>query len=309
MTETLTLALIADAQTNGLEGTTAVLEAMQGRIGKLADAAARRMDQSGGAGFHDFREDFRQDAALAMFEALPRFDGDTVDAFYAFMWNTIENTLKDKVRETRNGGADSDAVKVFGSMLEKADGDVFLAEKMAQTVPPKGRRLSADRAQAARLAWQGAESLYAPSVRVSGVGAGGNGLGEYEATYSHAENLATALGVPEDLITPEDITSEERRQKHAIVNAILDAMGENQARALRHSYGIGDVTCYGTGDAGDLDGLAAELGLTPIQARDARTKGHKAFAKRYIKAVATSEAHEKELTEAAAVNLGRGGRK
>ncbi|MEU9560332.1 hypothetical protein [Streptomyces fumanus] len=309
MTDTLTIDLIRDAQNNSLEGTSAVLEAMQGRIAALADAAARRMENGGGAGFYDHREDFRQDAALAMFEALPRFSGDSVDTFYGFMWTTIEDALKDKVRETRNGGVDPDAVKVFGRMLEKADGDVYLAEKLAQVLPPKGRRLSADRAQAARLAWQGAESLYAPATRVGGMSAGGNNKGEYEAEYSHAENLATTLGVPEDLLTAEDVTAEADRVKHALVHAILDSMGENQARALRHSYGIGDVACYGTGDSGDLEGLAAELGLTPLQARDARTKGHKAFAKRYIKAAARDEAHAKELTEAAAINLGRGGRK
>ncbi|WP_328546770.1 sigma factor [Streptomyces platensis] len=301
MTETLTLALIADAQTNGLEGTSAVLDAMTGRMEKLADAAARRMSQNGHR-FEDFREDFRQDAALAMFEALPRFDGSTVDAFFAFMWSTIENVLKDKVREARNQGADEDALKVFASMLEKADGDVYLAEKFAQTVPPKGRRLSADRAQAARMSWQGALSLDYPASAADGPWDG-------PQVAPLVEQTATTFGVPEDLITPEDITSEERRQKHAIVNAILDAMSANQADALRYSYGIGGVETFGTGDAGDLPGLAAKLGLDIIPARDARVKGHKSFAKRYIKAVAKSEAEAKELTEAAAINLGRGGRK
>jgi RNA polymerase sigma factor (sigma-70 family) len=308
MTETLTLALIADAQTNGFAGLEAVNEAMTGRIEKLADAAARRMTQNG-MRFEDFREDFRQDGALAMFEALPRFEGDTVDAFYAFMWATIENALKDKVREARNQGADEDALKVFASMLEKADGDVYLAEKFAQTVPPKGRRLSADRAQAARMAWQGAASLDAPAVTVDGPSAGSVSQGDYQASYSLAEGLASSLGVPDDLVTAEDITSEERRQKHAIVNAILATMSDNQANALRLSYGIGDVQCFGTGDAGDLPGLAAALGLDIIPARDARVKGHKAFAKRYIKAVAKDDVEAKELTDAAAINLGRGGRK
>ncbi|MCF3174769.1 hypothetical protein IPZ61_15735 [Streptomyces sioyaensis] len=308
MSETLTLALIADAQNNGLEGTSAVLEAMTGRIEKLADAAARRM-ASNGLRFEDFREDYRQDAAVAMFEALPRFNGDSVDTFYGFMWGTIENALKDKVRESRNQGADEDALKVFASMLERADGDVYLAEKFAQTVPPKGRRLSADRAEAARLAWQGAASLDAPATVVNGPTAGSVSQGDYEASYSLADALATSMGVPEDLITAEDITSEERRQKHAIVNSILASMSTNQANALRLSYGIGGAQCFGTGDAGDLPGLAAALGLDIIPARDARVKGHKSFAKRYIKAVATSEAEEKELTEAAAINLGRGGRK
>ncbi|MFC9620244.1 hypothetical protein ACFTXM_09670 [Streptomyces sp. NPDC056930] len=308
MTETLTLALIADAQTNGLEGTSAVLAAMTGRIEKLADAAARRMTQNG-MRFEDYREDFRQDAALAMFEALPRFNGDSVDVFYGFMWGTIENALKDKVREARNQGADEDALKVFASMLEKADGDVHLAEKFAQTVPPKGRRLSADRAQAARLAWHGTLSMDAPHITFLNDGGGYNTKPDGTASYALAESIVSDYGVPEDLITSEDISSEERRQKHAIVNAILAVMSPNQANALRHSYGIGDVQCFGTGDTGDLPGLAAALGLDVIPARDARVKGHKSFAKRYIKAVARSEAEVQELTDIAAIRLGRGGRK
>jgi hypothetical protein len=255
-----------------------------------------------GMSFEEYREEFRQDAAVAMFEALPRFNGDSVDVFYGFMWGTIENALKDRVREARNQGADEDALKVFASMLERADGDVHLAEKFAQTVPPKGRRLSADRAQAARMAWQGTMSLDFPS-RVTE----GPWDGSQHGTV--ADNLATALGVPEDLITAEDITSEERRQKHAIVNAILDTMSANQAKALRHSYGIGGVECFGTGDAGDLPGLAAALGLDIIPARDARVKGHKSFAKRYIKAVAKSMDEALAWEAAAAINLGRGGRK
>jgi DNA-directed RNA polymerase specialized sigma24 family protein len=308
MSETLTLDLIADAQSNGLEGTSAVLAAMDGRIGKLADAAARRMSLNGHR-FEDYREDFRQDASLAMFEALPRFAGDSVDDFYGFMWSTIEHVLRDKVRGERNQGADEDALKVFASMLEKADQDVYLAEKFAQTVPPKGRRLSADRAQAARLAWQGAASLDAPALTVNGPTAGSVSQGDYEASYSIADGLASSLGVPDDLITPDDLSAEERRQKHAIVNAILDAMGENQRVVIRHSFGIGDVTYYGHGDAGDDDGLAAELGSTVVKVRDARTKGLKAFAKRYVKAVARDEVEAKELTEAATANLSRGGRK
>jgi hypothetical protein len=304
---TLTLDQIRDAQLNGFAGLEAVNSAMTGRIAKLAEAAARRIDPSAGAWYRENREDFRQDGALAMFEALPRFDGDTVDAFYAFMWSTIENTLKDKVREERNGGADADAVKIFGAMVEKADGDVYLAEKFAQTLPPKGRRLGADRAQAARLAWQGAASLDAPPAKEHYTGVAQ--MGDYAALPCLGEQLASSLGIPEDLLTADDMTAEENRVKHAMVWAILDSMSANQANALRHSYGIGGAQCFGTGIDGDLLGLAAFLGVEMTQARDARTKGHKAFAKRYIKAAARSEEEAKELTEAAAINLGHGGRK
>ncbi|MFE3409425.1 hypothetical protein ACFXMT_14145 [Streptomyces mirabilis] len=308
MINTLTIEQIRDAQANGLAGTSAVLEAMTGRIEALADAAARRMALNG-MRFDDFREDFRQDAALAMFEALPRYVGDDVDGFFGFMWGTIEAALRDKVREARNQGADEDALKVFASMLEKADRDLHLAEKFAQTVPPKGRRLSADRARAARIAWQGTASLDAPTTVIDGPSAGSVSQGDYNASYSVADSLASALGVPEELITPEDLNSEERRVKHAVVNGILDVMGEAQRVVLCHSFGIREATCYGHGDTGNDEGLAAEIGSTVVKVRDARTKGLKAFAKRYVKAVARTDAEALALTAAAAENLSRGGRK
>lgn len=308
MNETLTLDLIHDAQANGFEGISAVLTAMEGRIARLAAAAAQRMTLNGYR-YNDYREDFTQDANLAMFEALPRFGGDSVVTFYGFMHTTIESVLKDKVRNQRNSGVDEDATKIFASMLDRADGDVYLAEKFAQTIPPKGRRLSAERAEAARMSWQGAFSLEAPAVRVGGASAGGNGLGDYEATYSYTDTLVSTLGVPEDLLMPEDLNSEDRRVKHAIVNAVLDVMGEGQRVVLKHSFGIGEVTCYGCGDSGDDEGLAAEIGSTVLKVRDARTKGLKAFAKRYIAATATNEDEAKQMAEAATANLSRGGRK
>src|ERR1044072_333587 len=101
---------------------------------------------------------------------------------------TIEAVLKDKVREARNQGADEDALKVFASMLEKADGDVYLAEKFAQTVPPKGRRLSAARAQAARMSWQGTQSFEA----LSATGRDENMHGEIQFSGSRSPALSLA---------------------------------------------------------------------------------------------------------------------
>ncbi|WP_333731743.1 hypothetical protein [Streptomyces sp. IBSBF 3010] len=302
MNETLTLDLIRDAQANGLEGTSAVLEAMTGRIEKLSDAAARRMTTNG-MSFEDCREDFRQDAAVALFEALPRFEGDSVDVFYGFMWRTIEDRLKDKVREARNQGADEDAVKVFASMLERADGDVYLAEKFAQTVPPKGRRLSADRAQAARMSWQGTLALdYRPNIT--------DEPKVYDKTVNGmADALASSLGIPEDLITADDLTSEERRQKHAIVNAILDSLSPQQRSVIVHSFGIGGASEFGYGDASDNEGMAALLGMVAKHIPPARSKGMRNFAAKYIKAVAKTDEEAQELADAAAANLTNGGRK
>ncbi|MFJ4960964.1 hypothetical protein ACIP6P_00595 [Streptomyces sp. NPDC088729] len=302
---TLTIDQVYAAQANDLGATGTVLDAMQGRINSLAEMAARRMAQNG-ARFDEHRDDLRQDAALAMFEALPRFVGTNVDTFFGFMWSTIEETLKDKVRQIRNPGADKDAVKVFGAMLEKAGGDVYLAEKFAQNVPPKGRRLSADRAQAARLSWQGSASLDAPKYAT---------WYDYETESQEVSQrplvleVADALGVPDDLVTSADLSAEERREKIAMVNGILDTLSPQQRAVVRHSFGIGGDTCYGYGDESDNEGMAAELGMKPAHVPPARTKGMRNFAAKWIEATAYDDAEAEELTAVAQHRLTNGGRK
>lgn len=303
MNSTLTLDQIRAAQANDLAATTAVIEATESRIIKLADKAARRMAPAGDR-FAEFLDEFTQVGRITVWESLSRFEGDSVDSFYAFIYSTLENVLLDSVREERNTGAgvDKDAVKVFSSMLEMADGDVYLAEKFAQTVPPKGRRLGADRAQAARLAWQGSASLDVPVQEAK--------PGKGAVVITLAESLASELGVPEDLIEAGDITREESRVKHAVIHGVLDVMGEMQRQVLKHSFGISGYSHYGHGDAGDDAGLSEELGTTVLKVRDARTKGLRAFAKRYVKTVEVTDAeYAQELTEAAAINFAAGGRK
>ncbi|MFC9191416.1 sigma-70 family RNA polymerase sigma factor [Streptomyces cyaneofuscatus] len=304
-TDTLTIDQVYAAQANDLGAIGAVLDAMQGRINSLADIAARRMTENG-MRFDEHRDDLRQDAALAMFEALPRFVGNDVDTFFGFMWSTIEETLKDKVRAIRNPGVDKDAVKVFAAMLEKAGGDLYVAEKFAQTVPPKGRRLSADRAAAARMTWVGPKSLDAPARST---------LYSYEddsqvaCTRSLEAELAATLGVPDDLVTSADLSAEERREKIAMVNGILDTLSPQQRAVVRHSFGIGGDTCYGYGDESDNEGMAAELGMKPAHVPPARTKGMRNFAAKWIEATAYDDEEAAMLTAVAQQRLTNGGRK
>jgi RNA polymerase sigma factor (sigma-70 family) len=147
----ITIAQIHAAQNNDLAGITALLAEMDERISRLAAQAARRIDGN-------LREDFEQDAREALFLALPRVEGDDVDRVIGFLYSTMADALKDKVREQRYTGVDKDAVKTFMSVLGDAEGDPYRAAKLA-TELPKGSRLSADRADAARLAWQGAVSI------------------------------------------------------------------------------------------------------------------------------------------------------
>lgn len=306
MTDTLTMDQVRAAQQNDIAATTAVIEATESRVMRLADKAARRLSFGLTDDTHaNMREEFEQIGRITVWESVSRFQGDTVDAFMGFMYATVEAALLDAVRDQRHtgAGADADAVKVFASMLEMADHDVYLAEKLSQTVPPKGRRLSADRANAARMAWQGVDSLDVPARATDGPWDGS----QYVAM---AETLESPYGVPDDLVTSSDMTREESRVKHAVVTSILDVMGQNQRDVIKHSFGIGGVTFYGHGDSGDDTGLAAELATTVVKVRDARSKGLKTFAKRYVKTVEASDpTFAVELSEAASRNLAAGGRK
>lgn len=297
----LTIETVRAAQANDLDAITTVITETESRIAKLADRAARRMGAAG-ARTDEYREEFMQVGRVAVWEAVPRFHGDTLDAFFAFIYRTVETALLDAVREERNGGVDKEAMKTFGRMLEEADGDVFLAEKLCQTVPPKGERLSADRAHAARLAWEGPVSLDAPATVTDAPWDGG-------AVGTVAENVHSTYGLPEDLVTAEDTQREADRVKHAYVTSILDVMGENQRVVIRNSFGIAGCPCFGWGDDGDDYGMSEHIGLTVPKIRDARTKGLKSFAKRWVKVRATSPEHAAELTAAAAENLSPRGRK
>ncbi|MGI5408194.1 hypothetical protein ACQEV9_15505 [Streptomyces chartreusis] len=154
----ITLAQIHAAQTNDLDGIRAVLDEMNERIDRLASQTASSMGTNP-ARYADYVNDFRQDAMVSLFEYLPRWEGDSVDSFRAYIYGAIAGDLKAKAHAERNPGADRDAMSIFKAMVEQAEGDVFAAERMAQTVPPKGKRISADRAHAARLAWQGSVSI------------------------------------------------------------------------------------------------------------------------------------------------------
>ncbi|CAD80135.1 RNA polymerase sigma factor [Streptomyces phage phiBT1] len=157
----LTFDVIRAAQNNDLDAVTTVIKATESRIDVLARKAANRMAPHGGARFADYADEFAQVGRVAVWDCLKRFTDTTVESFERYVYTTVETTLKDAVRSERNGnaGADPDAVKVFAAMLEAADGDVYEAARLAQIIPPKGKRLSPDRAEAARMAWQGAVSL------------------------------------------------------------------------------------------------------------------------------------------------------
>lgn len=382
----LTIETIRAAQANDLEAVTEVIKATETRVDSLARKAASRMAPHGGPRFYDYADEFAQVGRVAVWDLLKRFTDETVESFERYVYTTVETTLKDAVRAQRNGaaGADENAVKVFASVLEAAEGNVYEAAKLAQTMPPKGKRLSAERAEAARLAWQGAVSLDKVVVNAE-VEDGNNTLqdtlkhfdaepdGEIRPKTGHGAalealkvlnryaavvvgrmtpdeftaNLPTlvdmlegavtvpsdpterryvldAMGVlaaavststegavTEDLRDVSDDRRDERAEKNGRVNDCLDSLGTAQRNVLRHSFGIDGATDYGWGDGCDMDGMRAELAMTYDNVKANRSKGRKAFAKRYVLAVKLTgaESFAAELERAAAEMLTNKGRK
>lgn len=151
----LSIDVIRAAQSNDMAAVTEVINATEPTVARLARKASARLNNG------NLVDEFSQAGRVAMWEALSRFTGDSEAEFFGFVIRTVESTLHNAVRDEKTGGAvvDKDAVWVYSTMLVKADGDPYLAEKLAQTEPKAGARLSADRAHAARLAYRGSVSL------------------------------------------------------------------------------------------------------------------------------------------------------
>lgn len=375
----ITLDHIQAAQNKDLAALRLIIDECEPKLTALARSAASRMGERSG-----YVEEFTQVGRIALWEAIDRYQGDSVSGFMAYIGRTVETTLRDAARSERNPGADHDALKAFTNALSIVGEDPVRAEQYVTTGLPKGRRLSPERAYAARQAWVGAASLDAtvstadgsddkssyagtlvseygnpdtgdvvrPKVghgaavealsvlqRYAGIrlrlGSPADFADELPALVASLEDVvrvpadasarravldamavlrsavstATDSELREDLRTAADDRADERAAKAGAVRFVLSGMGESQRVVLEHTFGINGAQEFGHGDRGDDEGLADAIGCDVKSVRDRRSKGLKAFAKRWIQAVAKSPQHADALAVAAAANLGRGGRK
>lgn len=260
-----------------------VLGALSDRIGAAAYSEAGKFR---GADFWDVVDEFKHVATIGAFEALGRFTGDTVDAYFAFMQRTAQSVIVDHCRERRFTGADADSIKAFTYWIRECGGDVDLAEKLCQrSADPAGRRLGRDRANAARLAYQGALALDMPVHPDWGESG--------PATY--ADILVSDLGIPDEFLTADDVSQRARALRIELVRAVLDSMGEISGSVLRATFGIDPYGEYGTHANAEIGAL---IGRTGTQVVDARKKGYRQFAKKFIALVA-HDAADAELWWAA----------
>lgn len=268
----VTLATAQAAQQGDITACAEVIAATEKIVGRLARDHAQRIATNAPSYRADLAEELEGEGRLAVWEHISKWNGGA--AFTTYMHTKISAAIAEAAQKIVAPGADVMALKCFVRMLKIADGDVILAERLCTTLPKAGQRLSAERANAARLAFVGASSIDAPQP-------GGTSL---------ADTVADDLEIPADLVTAADMSASQRKARHALVHATLGTLSGQQRAVLKARSGFdgfpnGDVP-FGLDPAAQAHGIsnteAAELlGITPDQANDAWRKGARNFAGRF----------------------------
>jgi RNA polymerase sigma factor (sigma-70 family) len=262
----LTEQQIADAKNNDLTAVTAVVEATEERVQQLA----RRYATGSGRTDLDLQEDLAQNGRVAVWEALGRFNGQTVAEFFVFIDRTVQGVMSDARKVETRPGVTRSIASEFERALSIAGGDPFEAEKVAQSDVMGKKKLSPEMAYAARLSWQGVEYLDAPASS-----------GDGEAYASLLDKVADRVGVSSDLVEPSDYAKVRRDETRDNVHTILDRMGRQQNDVLKATFGIDPVGLYGTEND---DEIAADFGIERHRVRVIRSLGKTRFAKLWTEA-------------------------
>jgi RNA polymerase sigma factor (sigma-70 family) len=248
----LTMDTIRAARDNDLGAVGEVVREMDERVGQLARKAATGRGES-------LAEDFAQVGRIAVWEALPRFNGNSVAEFFTFMNRTAEGAITGaRLAETRHG-VSRDVARDFETALSRSGGDPYDAERWAQSDAAKPRKMSPETARAARLAWQGVDSLDVPA----------EGYGTFGDT------------IPEELRDSVDIRNARQRAIRDAVHTTLDKMGAGQRAILEGTYGIerGDTPYFGTEHEADF---AEHMGCTVEALQRNRPKAKSRFRVLYL---------------------------
>ncbi|MGX4737090.1 sigma factor [Kitasatospora griseola] len=251
---------IAAAKTNDLSAVAAVVAATE----NLVTSRARRFAGNDLSAV----DDYAQVGRIAVWQGLTRFEGTTVGEFITFVDRSVSGAIADAHRAELLRGVSPHAAKVFGEALGRAAGDPYEAEKIAASEVMGRDRLSRELAYAARLSWEGMDSLDRPFSE--------SNTGE---STTLGDVVARELGVPADLVEPRDVTAHRRKVVRQRVHLALGRLSERQRTVLKAGYGIAPLPLYRV--AVDDSELAADLGATPYQVQQARTKGGKRFAEVY----------------------------
>ena len=191
---------------------------------RLAEHAAKAAGRMGTGNYALFLDEFMQVARIHALDCIARFDAETVEEFYRFLSRSVSEGLRDAVAEERYGdrGVGRVAMWTFGKMVELAEGDVFKAEKLAQTEPEKGFRMSPERAQAAREAWMGTASL---DIAPNGGQTWGDVLTAAADDHNVDEGASPVYGVElirfaAEALEPHTVLPADETARHAVQGAL-----------------------------------------------------------------------------------------
>ncbi|WP_073744692.1 sigma-70 family RNA polymerase sigma factor [Streptomyces sp. CB02115] len=259
----LTHVQIAAAKSNDLEAVSSVIRETE----SLVSARARHYAGSAMENGNTLADDLTQTGRIAVWQCISKFDGDTPQAFMAYIDRHVSAAMLDALRAETRPGVTARAAKDFEAALVLAAGDPYEAERVAISPAMGDRKMSPEHAYAARLSWLGLDYLDRP---VSG---------EDGQPLTLAEKVERETGTPAELITAADIASHRRTVIRDQVHKTLGALSERQRHVLKAGFGIAPVAIYQPG--ADDDELAADMGATRYQVQQARTKGSKRFAELY----------------------------
>ncbi|MEU3074371.1 sigma-70 family RNA polymerase sigma factor [Streptomyces laurentii] len=259
----LTHAQIAAAKDNELTAITAIIKETESLVWSRARYYAGSTAENGNA----LAEDLAQSGRIAVWECIAKFDGDTPEAFMAYIGRHIDTAMLDALRTETRPGVTARAAKDFEHALTLAAGDPYDAERIAAGGEMGDRKMTPEHAYAARLSWLGLDYLDRPVSAEDG------------DSLTLAEKVERESGVPADLITPADIASHRRTVIRTQVHRVLGLLSERQRHVLKAGFGVSPVPQYRPGaDDGEL---AADMGCTRYQVQQARTKGNRRFGELY----------------------------
>ncbi|WP_369376093.1 sigma factor [Streptomyces sp. cg36] len=266
----LTHAQISAAKNNDIDAISSIIRETEG----LAAARASRYAGSNMENGNSLKEDLMQAGRIAIWQCIPKFSGETPQAFMAYVDRFINAAMLDMLRAETRPGVGSRAAKDFETALALAGGDPYEAERIAASEQMGDRAMSREHAYAARLAWHGLDYLDRPLAP-----------DESESAEAHSESRTLAekfereTGMPAELVTAQDIALHRRGVIREQVHRALGALSDRQRHVLKAGFGVHPVAEYRPGV--DDDELAGDMGATRYQVQQARTKGSKRFAELY----------------------------
>ncbi|GGV54300.1 sigma-70 family RNA polymerase sigma factor [Streptomyces spectabilis] len=259
-----TAEMISAAKGNDLSAITAVITETESLIVKRAHDYATR---AGGSVDRDLADDLAQAGRIRLWESLAKFEGESPRKLMAYIDKALHSAMTEQRHEIKRPGVTAAAAKDFETALTLAGGDPYSAARIASTDDMGVRKMSPGYAYAALLAWLGIDSLDRPANEQ-----------KYGPDITLGDVVAAVAEVPADLLDSRDYETTRRTVVREQVHRTLGMLGERQRHVLKASHGIAPVADYS--ERPDVE-LAADMGATPKQVKEARAKGQKRFCELY----------------------------